>query len=656
MQFINRSISRKLLYLVTITIALSVAAFGSISVWRETETYKQFRFNELTDQSIILATVISKNVSTQNRNETFRNLSVINKLSSIDYIEVTTNDGQTLANLGNGTITISKNQNLKNNIGLLSLLNAKTVSLNVPITHAGQRVGELTVYSKTTDLKPQIQSIVHSTAIIAISVTLIGLIAAWFIQRSVTAPLYALTDTMEKIEKTRDYKSTLNEHSTDEIKRLIRSFNTMLSRIQERDDDLSAHRKSLETTVAIRTQQYKEARDDAEKANAAKSDFLAMISHEIRTPLNGMLVMAELMTKAKLPEAQNRHANVIFNSGTTLLSIINDILDLSKIESGKMDLEEIHFNPAQSIEDVISLYTDKANEQGLTLKTDIASNLPEEIVGDPVRISQIISNLVNNAIKFTNDGIIQVSCKVITDSGASPVAYFSVEDSGIGISKDKQDSIFEAFSQADQSTTRLYGGTGLGLSICRRLVGAMRGKIGLTSEEGKGSKFWFAIPTKIVESNLAHAQHNATNDDTRPHEINGRANLKILVADDNPINIEVMNEALQQLGLKSDSVINGHEAVIAAQSGHYNFIFMDGSMPVLDGFCATKKIREWEEQQKRTPMTIVALSAHVAGTQASTYLNAGMNDYIAKPFTLNTLVTCLEKFSSHHQQSQSLSA
>ncbi len=661
MPFLNRSISTRLLFLVTLTIVIAVIAFGSVSTWREISSYKQFRINQLSDQSKILAKVVAPDMAKDNKNSTFRNLSVVGTLSSIDFIDVINPAGKSFASLGDRTIVTTRNLDLGKQKNLFALLRSHTVSYETPIVFAGKQIGVLNVYRKTNDLKPQVILIFLTTLLIAGTVLFVGLIAAWFIQRSVTVPISSLTRAMKNIEETGNYNNMLDHRSLDEFDGLIESFNKMVTRVRERDEKLDAHRRTLESRVELRTRQYKDAMQTAEKANKAKSDFLAMISHEIRTPLNGMLVMAELLTKADLYGPQKRHAEVVFDSGKTLLSIINDILDLSKIEAGKMDLEIVPFNPRESINSVIRLYQEKAEKIDVKLEYEIDPDVGEIMMGDPVRIGQILNNLVNNALKFTEDGFVKIHARNIPNPDSVPITYFSVEDSGIGIAKDKQAAVFESFSQADQSTTRLYGGTGLGLSICQSLVESMKGKIGLESQEGKGSRFWFAIPTPAPSTKeLKEIQTRSAK--TKKDIFEGLNNidcLKILIADDNPINIEVLTEALTQLGAKPeaiDSVGDGQEAINVAQSGRYDLIFMDGSMPKVDGFQATKIIRKWERDQNRSPMSIIALTAHVAGKSSGEYLTSGMDDLITKPFSIDTIANCLREYSGKHIKHHDISA
>ncbi len=329
-----------------------------------------------------------------------------------------------------------------------------------------------------------------------------------------------------------------------------------------------------------------EAKDKAELATNAKSMFLANMSHEIRTPMNGVVGMVEALKQTKLTEDQMEYLNIIDISSENLLSVVNDILDFSKVEAGQIELENITFNIQKVIDEVVKMLKFKSDQKDLYLRYDVDKTIPSFIVGDSLRVKQILINLINNAIKFTSQGGINISCTLESISGEEVIIKLAVKDTGIGISQKAQEKLFESFTQADASTTRKFGGTGLGLAISKSLTKMMQGEIGVISTEGDGSSFWFTILLK-----------KASNKDI-PEEINEDVlstavrSLNILVAEDNSINQRVARFIIERLGHNIDIAENGEIAIDKFKDGNYDIIFMDIQMPTMDGIEATEKIRE----------------------------------------------------------------
>jgi two-component system sensor histidine kinase BarA len=317
-------------------------------------------------------------------------------------------------------------------------------------------------------------------------------------QHSISAPIVGLTKAMADVRLSRDYSTDAVLECDDEIGDLVDGFNQMLGEIRERDVRLAGHVANLEREVSERTVDLLAAKETAEAAAAAKSDFLATMSHEIRTPMNGIMVMAEMLASAEMPQRQRRYAEVIAKSGRSLLSIINDILDFSKIEAGKMDLEQVPLDLSELVDDVTSLFWERARHKQIDLAAFVHPATPRLVLGDPVRLRQIVGNLVNNAIKFTPQGGVLVR----VEPGEGETVRISVQDTGIGIPDDKLAGLFAAFSQVDQSTTRRFGGTGLGLAISKRLAEAMGGEVTVASVEGRGSTFSFGFRAPMVEPAL----------------------------------------------------------------------------------------------------------------------------------------------------------
>lgn len=381
-------------------------------------------------------------------------------------------------------------------------------------------------------------------------------------------------------------------------------------------------------------EELRNAKQLAEDAAETKANFLATMSHEIRTPLNGVIGIATLLADTDLDAMQLDYVSTLRRSAEVLLSLINDILDFSKMDAGKLTLESIPFAPTALIHDLHSMFQSQFEQKQLKASYHLDDKLPTWLLGDEHRLRQVLINLVGNALKFTEKGEVNVSVKLVGVLGNQCRVRFSVQDTGIGISATAQARLFEAFTQADGSTTRQFGGTGLGLSISKKIIELMHGKLQLASTLGEGSRFFFDIMLTKTDSPISIPSHATVN---TPVSVEGK---KLLLVEDNKINQLVAGKLLEKFGYAYDIAENGIEAVDKASSNHYDAILMDCQMPVLDGFEATKRIRQ-SEQAKSAHTPIIGLTANALEGDREKCLACGMDDFTTKPIKLEELASKL---------------
>ncbi len=479
----------------------------------------------------------------------------------------------------------------------------------------GRKVGALDL----TVRRPTFTALLPQSIALTFTLLMGGIGVAIFLARGmahqIIKPVQSLSEAMREVAAGGSFQPVEVKAQDELFRGLTNSFNHLLGKLGEREDDLKGAMRDLES-----------ARDAANAANVLKTQFLANMSHEIRTPLNGVLAMAEVMSIGELGDVQRERLGIIRQSGNLLLTVLNDVLDLSKIEAGKLSLMAEDFDLATTLHPSADTFQVLAQNKGLAFRFKINDAAQGWWRGDADRLRQIIGNLLSNAVKFTPQGLVEAIVDVDPQSNA---LRLMVRDSGIGIAPEKLPALFEKFTQADNSATRRFGGTGLGLAICRELTQLMGGSINVESREGHGSTFTVELPLIRGEASVS-AQ-------VEPTPYNDQRNIRLLAAEDNPTNQHVLATVMDSLGIDIDIVGDGRQAVEAWRVGGHDLILMDIQMPVMGGIEAASEIRACEIAEERKRIPIIALTANALTHQVDDYISAGMDGHVAKPIEIAKL-------------------